>query len=190
MERVSIHEAAGRIRDGEIGVVPTDTLYGLVASVMRPDAVERVYRVRGRDEAKPCIVLLADMTDLGRFGVDPDEVSRERLSLVWPGAVSVVLPCPDPRWRHVHRGIGSIAFRVPADASLHEFLVATGPIIAPSANPAGMPPSTTADEAETYFGERIDFLVDGGVLRSESSTLARLEGGRLTVLRQGAVSIG
>lgn len=190
MERLSFREAASRIREGEIGIIPTDTLYGLVASVLCPDAVERVYRIRGRDEAKPCIVLLADMTDLGRFGIDPDEVSRERLSLVWPGAVSVVLPCPDPRWRHIHRGVGSIAFRVPARKDLHEFLVATGPVVAPSANPASMPPSTTVDEAEAYFGEGVDFLVDGGVLRSEPSTLARLEEGRLTVLRQGAVSIG
>ncbi|NTW15645.1 MAG: threonylcarbamoyl-AMP synthase [Candidatus Moranbacteria bacterium] len=189
MERISFREAAERIRRGEVGVVPTDTLYGIVASALDRDAVERVYRVRGRDEGKPCIVLLSDMTDLGRFGIDPDDVSRSRLAEVWPGAVSVILPCSDSRWKHLHRGTGTIAFRVPEDPALHDFLVSAGPIIAPSANPSGLPPATTADEAEAYFGEDIDFLVDGGTLRNAPSTIARLEGGRWTVLRQGAIHV-
>lgn len=187
MRRVTFREAAEMIGKGGIGVVPTDTLYGLVASVSDRGAVERVYRVRGRDRKKPCIVLLSDMSDLGRFGIDPDDVSRVGLARVWPGRVSVVFPCRDPRWEHIHRGTGTIAFRVPAEKDLHGFLIAAGPVIAPSANPAGMPPSTTAEEAERYFGGSADFVVDRGRLAGEPSTVARITDGKWETLRKGAV---
>lgn len=189
MIHVMFSEAATRVRRGEIGVVPTDTLYGLVASALDSDAVERVYRVRGRDTGKPCIVLLSDTSELGRFGIDMGDMERRLLSSVWPGAVSVVLPCPDPRWAHLHRETGTIAFRVPADAELRGFLVAAGPVIAPSANPAGEMPAETIREAETYFGDRIDFLVDGGTLRNASSTVVDIGDGAFRILRQGGVII-
>jgi len=187
MDRISFHEAAERIRGERVGVIPTDTLYGIVASVLCPDAVERVYGVRGRDEGKPCIVLLADMTDLGRFGIDPDDAERAMLASVWPGSVSVILPCPDTRWGHIHRGTGTVAFRVPDDADLRRFLSSAGPIIAPSANPAGKPPAETVEEAEAYFGGHIDFFVDGGRLSGTPSTVARIVDGKWDVLRRGAV---
>lgn len=190
MGKISFPEAAVMVGYGRIGVVPTDTLYGLVASVSDRDAVERVYRVRGRDAGKPCIVLLPDVSDLGRFGVDPDDASRDRLARIWPGKVSVVFPCRDPRWEHVHRGTGTIAFRVPAEKDLHMFLAAAGPVIAPSANPSGDPPAETAEEAEAYFHDNIDFLVDGGRVAGEPSTVALIEDGKWRVLRKGAVILG
>ncbi len=187
MDRISFHEAVERIRGGRVGVIPTDTLYGIVASVLRPDAVERVYGVRGRDEGKPCIVLLADMTDLGHFGIDPDDAERAMLASVWPGSVSVILPCPDTRWGHIHRGTETVAFRVPDDAELREFLSSSGPIIAPSANPSGLPPATTVEEADAYFHDDADFLVDGGRLSGVPSTVARIVDGKWDVLRRGEV---
>ncbi|NTV55516.1 MAG: threonylcarbamoyl-AMP synthase [Candidatus Moranbacteria bacterium] len=186
MKNVTVSKAADLVRSGAVGVIPTDTLYGIVASAFDTDAVERVYRIRGRDSGKPCIVLLADMADLTRFGIDPDEVSRKRLSEVWPGPVSVVLPCSGAEWEYLHRGTGTIAFRVPDDLELRVFLASAGPVIAPSANPAGERPAETADEARLYFSDMTDFLVDGGRCSGEPSTVARLgDDGRWNVLRPG-----
>ena len=189
MVTVSFEEAARRIRTGEIGVVPTDTLYGLVASVLDPAAVERVYRVRGRETRKPCIVLLGDMSDIGRFGIDPGDTERAMLAQVWPGEVSVVLPCRDKRWDYIHRGTGSIAFRVPSNPELHGFLVAAGPVVAPSANPEGERPAETVEEARAYFGTLVDFFVDGERLSGAPSTVARIVNGKWEVLREGAVAL-
>lgn len=166
--------------------MPTDTIYGIVASALNPGAIERVYRIRGRDAGKPCIVLLADMADLIRFGIDPDVTTRQRLSEVWPGPVSVVLPCPGLECEYLHRGTGTIAFRVPDDPGLRTFLASAGPVIAPSANPVGERPAETADEARRYFSDRTDFLVDGGRCSGEPSAVVRLgDDGCWSVLRPG-----
>lgn len=169
--------------------MPTDTLYGVVASAMDAAAVERVYRVRGRDEGKPCIVLIGDIDALERFGIVLGERMRSMLEEVWPGKVSVILPCPDERFAYLHRGTGTIAFRVPDVPALRGLLRKTGPLIAPSANPQGKPPAKTIAEAKNYFGDTVDFYIDGGTLDSEPSTVVRFIDGKLSVVREGAVEI-
>lgn len=209
MKITSFDEASLFLNDGGIGVIPTDTLYGLVASALDRDAVERVYRVRGRDEGKPCIVLIPEISDIDRFFCHPELVegsslssadssvrrlsrndkNNEMLGRVWPGKVSVILPCPDEKWGYLHRGTGTIAFRVPDKPELQELLREVGPLIAPSANPQGMPPAKTIEEAEGYFGDDADFYVDGGTLDSEASTVVRFTDGKFSVVREGAVKI-
>ena len=189
MKPISFEEAISRIESGKIGIVPTDTLYGLVASAMDPESVERVYRVRGRDGDKPCIVLIADISDLDRFSPAVSDVILGKLRKWWPGKVSVILPCPDDRFTYLHRGTGTIAFRMPDRPELRDFLRKTGPIIAPSANQQGMPPAKTVGEAEKYFGSDVDFYVDSGTLDSKPSTVVRFTDGKLSVVREGAVKI-
>ncbi len=187
METMTLTEAAGCVRAGQVGVVPTDTLYGLVASAMIPEAVGRVYTIRGRETGKPCIVLLAEIGDLSLFDIILDEATSRLLDSVWPGAMSVVLPCDDAKWEYLHRGTGTVAFRVPADDRLRAFLHEAGPVIAPSANPAGERPAETMEESITYFDTDADFVVDGGRRAGLPSTIARIESGGWHVFRQGAV---
>jgi L-threonylcarbamoyladenylate synthase len=132
------NEAAQRLTNKEIGVVPTDTLYGIVGSAMSPEVVERIYELRKRERDKPLIVLLAGIAELDKFGVVPGERTRELLDKVWPGPVSVIVPVAGPEWAYLHRGTGGIAFRVPKKPDLRELLRQTGPLVAPSANLAGV----------------------------------------------------
>jgi L-threonylcarbamoyladenylate synthase len=191
MRTVSFEDAIFLLKKGQIGVLPTDTLYGLVASAMDRDAVERVYRARGRDEGKPCIVLIADVADIGRFIPRASLSNRitQWLEAWWPGKVSVILPCLDERFAYLHRGTNTIAFRVPDKPELCNLLLETGPLIAPSANPQGMKPAETADEARTYFDGTVDFLADGGRQSGEPSTVVRFEDGKPVVVREGAAKI-
>lgn len=184
-----LQENIRQLQDGKIGVIPTDTLYGLVGSVMRPDVVEKIYTLRVRDVEKPCIILIADITDLQLFDILLSAQEQGYLSKWWPGAVSIILPIKHDVFMYLHRSKDSLAFRFPDDEALCELLRQTGPLIAPSANIQGMPPATTLDEARAYFGERVDFYVDGGVLQSEPSTLVRFENGQPLIIRQGAVKI-
>lgn len=187
--RVSLPEAGMLLAGGASGILPTDTIYGFVASALLPESVERLYKARGRDERKPCIVLLSSVDDIARFDRVVSSEERRILDRVWPGAVSVILPGFSESFSYLHRGTNSIAFRVPDVSELRDVLRVSGPIIAPSANPEGMKPAETIEEAEVYFGGRVDFLVDGGKLFGLPSTVVSLENGRLTVIRQGVVSI-
>ena len=165
---------AALIREGKVGVMPTDTLYGIVASAFDHEAIERVYRVKDRMPVKPPIILISSIDDLTLFGVTATEPEMKVLSEVWPGPVSVVLSCDDEAFEYLHRGARSLAFRLPDKRDLRDFLADSGPLIAPSANLEGHPPATTIEEAKKYFGDRVDFYIDGGVIEGTASIIIRV----------------
>ncbi|HEX6258990.1 MAG TPA: L-threonylcarbamoyladenylate synthase [Candidatus Saccharimonadales bacterium] len=149
---------AALLQSGHIGVLRTDTLYGIVASIKHPDAVERVYQARNRELTKACIVLIGRQDDI----IDPPPTElAATLESYWPGPVSIILPAPHTP-DYLTRGGDTLAYRLPADTRLQQLLLAVGPLVAPSANIAGMPPAHTMQEAQAYFGETVDFYVDGG----------------------------
>ena len=178
-----------RLKQGSIGVLPTDTVYGIVASARIPEAVERVYALRNRDTDKPCIVLLPDAGALEEYGIVPTVYESEFLDKRWPGPVSVLFPCDSECFFFLHRGTKMLAFRVPYHAWLRDVLRETGPLIAPSANPQGEPVARILDEARSYFGSRVDLYADGGKLAGESSTLVQFEGNQMRVLREGKMKL-
>lgn len=175
---------------GQVGILATDTLYGVVASALKKETVERIYAVRKRDLQKPMIILISVIEDLKFFGVRLSGRQEKKLQTIWPGAVSVVLACNEEKFEYLHRGSNTLAFRLPKDEKILGLLEKTGPLVAPSANLAGQPPAVTIKEAKRYFGDRVDFYVDSGMLKSESSTIIKLEkNGEVEVLRQGGVKI-
>lgn len=174
------------LREGGVGVLATDTLYGVVAAAENEAAVERVYALKKRTPTKPVIILIASPNDLSIFGIDLSPERRERLMQYWPGPTSVVLPCGAKVPEYLHRGTHTLAFRLPDNQALQAFLKESGPIIAPSANPEGLEPATTIEEAKAYFGAGVDFYIDSGERTGEPSTLISLdEQGEVTVLRKG-----
>lgn len=144
------------LRSGGIAVIRTDTLYGLVASADDQTAVERVYRVKGRDPHKSCIVLLDSMRSAyGNARHIQTESSPVPTSYLIDGQGA-------PHW--LLRENEQLAYRVPRPPALSRFLALTGPLIAPSANPQGLPPARTIAEAQAYFGGEVDMYVDGGTV--------------------------
>ena len=169
------------LANGAVGVIRTDTLYGIVCDAKNEQSVLRIYELKGRDEKKSPIVLVATHDQL--FDI-PNYMERKVLNNVWPGPVSVVLESSDaPFW--IKRSNDSVAYRMPAVEALQELIATTGPLIAPSANPQGCAPATTTEEAADYFGENIDFYVNGGhVTDAQPSQLLRLmESGEVEYLR-------
>lgn len=176
---------------GAVGVLPTDTIYGIVGSALIEGTVERIYRLRKRDPEKPMIILISSARDLRLFGIKPFPRAERVLRKVWPGKVSVIFPCRYKKFAYLHRGTNALAFRVPASISLRALLAKTGPLVAPSANFEGESPARTIAEAKHYFGDRVDFYGAAGRITSKPSTLIAVDkDGAVTVLRQGAVKVG
>lgn len=159
------------LQAGAVGVMKTDTLYGLVAKADNQSAVERVYQLKNRTPSKPPIVLIGDISQM--YDPLPDGID-ETVDGRWPGKNSIIMPSPSaPEW--LVRGSHGVAYRLPDNALLRSLLRSTGPLIAPSANPEGERPARSVGEAEGYFGENVDFYVDGGVaFESEPSKLFSL----------------
>lgn len=173
------------LKPGEIAVIPTDTVYGVVARAADSEAVERLYRLKHR-EAKPGTLVAASIDQLVDLGL-----KRRYLKAVeqfWPGAVSVVTPV-DPELEFIHQGVGSLAVRIPDDPWLQSILQQTGPLVTSSANQPGEQPATTIEAAKAYFGDDVSWYEDGGVVEREPSTVIQVIDDAIEVLRQGAVKI-
>lgn len=178
------------LASGGIGVFPTDTLYGVVGSALEKKTVERIYGLRDRDLDKPMIILISSLKDLEIFGIVLSAKQKKSLKKLWPGKVSVVLDCPLKKFQNLHRGGKTLALRLPDDKNIIKLLKKTGPLVAPSANMAGQKPAETFYEAQKYFGDKVDFYINAGKLKSKPSTLVRMDAaGNITVLREGAVKI-
>src|SRR4051812_10236635 len=108
-----MEEIIKQLKNDGIGVIPTDTLYGIVGSALSKKAVERIYEVKGRNTNKPFIVLISDFADLKKFGVTPTKDQNEYLKKIWPGRVSVIFPCSGKKFEYLHRGTNTLAFRFP-----------------------------------------------------------------------------
>ncbi len=185
----AVRAASDALVAGGIGVMPTDTIYGLVGSALRRRTVERVYRLRKRDPKKPMIVLIAAPEDVWHFGAKLDARAKKLLRKVWPGKVSVILTCSRGKFSYLHRGTKALAFRVPKPAWLHTLLLKTGPLVAPSANREGEPPACTIREAKRYFGTRAAFYLDHGRLDGKPSALVQIRNGKIVVLRKGGATL-
>jgi L-threonylcarbamoyladenylate synthase len=172
--------------NGAVGVIPTDTVYGLAARVNDKTAVAKLYQLKQR-EAKPGTVIASSVEQLVDLGLNAKYLVA--VKKYWPGAISIVIPCDDTL-RYLDQGKGSLAVRIPNDSGLRELLAATGPLVTSSANHPGLPPANTIAEAKTYFGNAVDFYIDGGNLSGhQPSTVIRLDDDKLVLLRQGAVNL-
>lgn len=182
MEIISAFDDAlvDTLLSGGVAVLRTDTIYGIVARADMQSAVEQVYEIKGRTPSKSPIVLIARPEDMFDMYGD-DELSM--LATFWPGKNSIILPSKTaPEW--IRRGNASVAYRVPDDEPLRALLEKTGPLIAPSANPEGLPPAMNIAEAQQYFGATVDGYIDGGqVIDDSPSRLFRVTGGGLERLR-------
>jgi L-threonylcarbamoyladenylate synthase len=175
------------LKPGTIGVIPTDTVYGLVARAADQIAVERLYQLKKRDD-KPGTLIAANIEQLEDLGLKHRYLKA--VEQFWPGAVSVIIPAADPQLAYLHRGKMTLAVRIPDNSKLQKLLQKTGPLLTSSANPPGQPTATTIDQVKQYFGNQIDFYEDGGDLSDrQPSTVIRIIDDAIEVLRQGAVKI-
>ncbi len=182
-------EVAKIIKKGGISVIPTDTIYGVAASALDKKAVSRTYKIIKRNPKKPFIILISSIEDLALFGVKADNATGKILKKIWPGKVSAILPVSSKKFRYLHRGTETLAFRMPKKPDLMKLLRKTGPLISTSANPEGKNPAKTIAEAKKYFGGAIDFYVGGGKIKSLPSTLIEIKRGKVRVIRKGTVKL-
>lgn len=177
------------LKGGGVAVIPTDTLYGLVASTFDKKAVERIYKIKERDKSKALIVLISEIEDLKKFNIKLDEKQAKFLEKIWPGQVSVLLTCKSSKFKYIHRGTEEVAFRMIGfrNKNLYNLLQKVGPIVAPSANRESEKPAETIKQAKEYFGDKVDFYLNSGTKIGEPSTLIRIKGEKVEVLRQGKV---
>lgn len=179
------NKLARLLQNGAVGVLPTDTVYGLVCVADNPDAVNRLYKLKNRDN-KPGTVMAANIEQLVTIGIKKSYLKA--VEQYWPGSVSVILPyTTNNDSLRLDLGVGTIPVRVTADTKLRQLLEKTGPLLSSSANYPGKPVADTIQEASKILGDKVDFFVDGGNLKDrQPSTIIRIIDDAVEVLRQGS----
>ncbi|MSP20123.1 MAG: threonylcarbamoyl-AMP synthase [Alphaproteobacteria bacterium] len=189
----AVAEAVRFLRDGRLVAFPTETVYGLGADASSDDAVEAIYRAKGRPPENPLILHVATLAEaeiLAEFNDD----ARKLAAAFWPGAVTLVLK------RRAGARISSlataeldtVALRIPDHPVALALLRAAGrPLAAPSANPSGRVSPTLAEHVASGLGQAVSMILDGGQCRvGIESTVVALDGDQPRILRPGGIAAG
>lgn len=186
-------DAAGIIADGGVIAFRTDTFYGLGADPFNRNAVQRVRGLKGREEGKPILVLISDISEADRF-FDQYEADDEVRAIAfghWPAPLTLISVARPDLPIELTAGTNSIGVRLPDDENVRALLRACGgALTATSANTSGRPAARTAEEVENYFRNGpggVNLIIDGGEVEATlPSTVLDLSGSEPHVVRQGA----
>jgi L-threonylcarbamoyladenylate synthase len=188
-QKDAIPRATQFLRQGGLVAFPTDTVYGVGASIDKPEAIKRIYQVKGRGSQKAIPVLLASAAAMSDV-VHPLPPTIMRLAeWFWPGPLTIVVP-KHPNLPGEISATPTVGVRIPDHPVALALLSAAGPLAVTSANRSGGPNSTTAASVRSYLGGKIDLILDGGETPGGMpSTVVELRGDEVIVLREGPVQM-
>lgn len=193
-----IDRAVAALREGRLVAFPTETVYGLGADAGNPEAVRRIFQVKGRPSWHPLIVHIGDAAALDTWAVEIPDEARALARACWPGALTIVVRRSTRAPDEVTGGHETIGLRVPANPVALAMLRAFGSgVAAPSANRFGRVSPTTAEHVRAELGDAVDVVLDGGPCAvGVESTIVDLSGVGLSgvgmagpvILRPGGVA--
>lgn len=175
----SLEKSVELLKKGEVLVLPTDTVYGFSGIVGKTD--EMIRKIKGREETKPFIQLIGRPEDISCI---TDDVVPQKLLSLWPGPLTIIVHCKQNPSQ-------TVAVRCPGDSWLRKVILgAQSPIYSTSVNRSGFPVLTKVSEIKAEFEDEVALIVSAGDCKSSvPSTIVKLDGEKIEVLRKGAVSI-
>ena len=184
----SLSEAVEALEQGDLVAFPTDTVYGLGASIHNIDSLTALYRVKERDRAKAIPILVGSIVDLDQVSFGINQKARRLAETFWPGPLTLVVP-RHPDLSNIISPYPTIGVRMPDHPVALNLLRITGPLAVTSANQSGGANSITAQEVQAQLGGRISTILDGGLTPGDiPSTVVDTTQKKLVVLRQGPLT--
>ncbi|MEV1286854.1 L-threonylcarbamoyladenylate synthase [Micromonospora sp. NPDC049679] len=185
-----IAAAIEAVKNGELVVIPTDTVYGLGADAFTPYAVTALLDAKGRGRHMPPPVLVGSRHTLDGLVITLPQVARDLVEAFWPGALTIIVEhSPSLQWDLGDAG-GTVAVRMPLHPVALEVLQETGPMAVSSANKTGQPAAVTAEEARDQLGYSVRAYLEAGVCPDPvPSTIVDLTTHTPRIVRQGAIPL-
>ena len=182
--------AAELIKSGELVAIPTETVYGLGADGLNPEAVAKIFVAKGRPQDNPLILHIAEAADMEKFCHSIPDAAYRLAEEFWPGPLTMVLPAKDIVPKCTTAGLPTVAVRCPDNVVTREIIRLAGvPVAAPSANISGKPSTTTAQHVLHDHDGNIAAIVDGGPCQvGVESTIVDLTEARPRLLRPGGIT--
>lgn len=189
--QINIKQAAELLRQGKLVAIPTETVYGLGADAMNPQAVNKIFAAKGRPADHPLIVHIADVSQLTAWALDIPESAYNLAECFWPGPLTLVLKKQSDVPYEVTGGQDTVALRIPNHPVALAVLKAFGGgIAAPSANRYCRISPTQASHVEEELGDKVDMILDGGACQvGLESTIVDLSSVQAKLLRPGQIGI-
>lgn len=189
-DKRALETAIATMQKGGIIAFPTDTVYGIGASLAHRHALTRIYDVKGRSPEKPLPVLVSRPEVIDTLTDAPDRELLELASHFWPGSLTVILKAGKALPPEVLAPDGTFGVRIPDHSIALTIAQHNGGAIAvSSANRSGEPPACRAEEIRDSLGGEIDVILDGGIAPQKlASTVIRREGDTINIVRLGAIS--
>jgi L-threonylcarbamoyladenylate synthase len=186
----AIRRAVRIILDGGMVAFPTESFYGLGVDAMGKESVERLFRIKARDQGQPILILIPSLETLGNYAAAVPKVARELMKAFWPGGLTLVFEATGQVLPLLTGGTGKIGVRLsshPVAALLARTL--GSPITGTSANLSGYPPARSAGKVARDLGKQVDLIVDGGrTPEGKASTVLDVTVDPPVVLREGMIS--
>ena len=188
-----IKTAAELLKNGGVVGIPTETVYGLAADALNPEAVKKIFKAKGRPGDNPLIVHICDFSDIERLNLVtkiPD-TAKKLADAFWPGPLTMIMKKSDVIPNEVSAGLDTVAIRFPSHKTAQAIIRESGTVLAaPSANISGSPSPTTAQHVMNDMDGKIDAVLDGGASEvGLESTVITLAGAVPRVLRPGGITV-
>lgn len=190
-DEAALREAAALIREGKLVGIPTETVYGLGADALNPDAVRDIFAAKGRPGDNPLIVHISELSQLRPLiAAEPAPAALKLARALWPGPLTMIFPKSEAVPLRTTGGLDTVAVRMPAHPVARKIIELSGrPIAAPSGNRSGRPSPTTADHMLEDMDGRIELILDGGACAvGVESTVVDMTGPAPRILRPGGVT--
>ncbi|GKX30616.1 threonylcarbamoyl-AMP synthase [Vallitalea longa] len=185
-----IVEAAEILKKGQLVAFPTETVYGIGANALDINAVEKIYKAKGRPSDNPLIVHVADKEDVKRYVLNINSTAQKLMDEFWPGPLTLIFEKKDIIPDKITGGLSTVAIRMPSHVIARNIIRSSGlPIAAPSANVSGKPSPTKAEHVINDLSGKVDMIVDGGFCKiGLESTVVDVSESVPTILRPGGVT--
>lgn len=186
--KVSEEEAISLLNSGLVVAIPTETVYGLAASINFPKTIEKIFHLKGRPSNNPLIVHLGSIDDISLYARELPKNFNKLAAAFWPGPLTLVIPVIEDTIPAIARaGLPTAAFRIPGLELTRKVLNNTGPLVMPSANLSGKPSATSAEHVEQDFGNGFSVLDGGECQKGVESTILCWDKTEWVVIRLGAL---
>lgn len=168
MITTDVQKAVDTLMKGELVAIPTETVYGLAAKATDDEALKKIYALKKRPSYNPLILHISSLHQLSVIAAEIPAVALKLAEAFWPGPLTLVLKKQTGISNVVTSGKDTVAVRIPDHPLTLELLSRLDfPLAAPSANPFGQISPTTAQHVYDYFGESLEFVLDGGECQKE-----------------------
>lgn len=176
------------INNDGVVIMPTDTIYGIVAKATKEDVIKKVYSLKKRDDRKPMLILVSDIEMLKKYVVSINEIEQTLIDSLWPGPLTIIFDKKNIS-DLLTGGLNTIGIRIPANKDLLEIITRVGvPLLSTSVNLSGEKSATCVSNISESMLDNVDYVYDNGECNDVPSTIVRVADDEVKILREGIVS--